>query len=170
LNIPQIEGPTPAYFVRLNLTDQSGKTVSDNFYWLSTQPDVLDWDHGEWFYTPTKQLEDFTSLKSLPTLTLTGTTSLKRDGNATTVHVTVRNPGKALAFQVHLRVTDSKGEDILPVLFEDNYFPLFPGEQRIIKATVESRQLKGEPKVIVEGWNVHASKLPAAGVAIAKNR
>ena len=162
LDIPQIDGLTPTYFVRLNLTDSSGKTVSDNFYWLSTQPDVMDWEHGEWYYTPSKQLEDFTSLKTLPRVTLSGASSLERNGDATTVYITVRNPGEALAFQVHLRVTDGQGEDILPVLFEDNYFPLFPGEQRVIKATVESRQLKGRPQVVVEGWNVQPFKLPTS--------
>lgn len=160
LTIPQIEGLTPTYFIRLNLADALGKTVSDNFYWLSTKPDVLDWAHTDWYYTPTKQLEDFTALKTLPTVTLTGSESAERRGEETVVHVTVRNPGKALAFQVHLRVTDSKGEDVLPVLFEDNYFPLFPGEERSIKATFNSKQLVATPEVLVEGWNVKPGTLP----------
>ncbi len=160
LTIPQIEGLTPTYFIRLNLADALGKTVSDNFYWLSTKPDVLDWAHTDWYYTPTKQLEDFTALKTLPTVTLTGSESAERRGEETVVHVTVRNPGKALAFQVHLRITDSKGEDVLPVLFEDNYFPLFPGEERSIKVTFNSKQLAGTSEVLVEGWNVKPGTLP----------
>jgi len=50
--IPAIDGLTPVYFVRLALDDASGKTVSTNFYWLSTKPDELDWDQSTWFYTP----------------------------------------------------------------------------------------------------------------------
>jgi exo-1,4-beta-D-glucosaminidase len=161
LTIPQIDGLTSTYFVRLNLTDASGKTVSDNFYWLSTKPDVFDWAHADWYYTPTKQLEDFTALKTLPAVTLTGSQSVEHRADDTVVHVTVRNPGKALAFQVHLRVTDSKGEDVLPVLFEDNYFPLFPGEERAISVTFDSKRLAGTPAVLVEGWNVQPSKLPS---------
>jgi exo-1,4-beta-D-glucosaminidase len=159
LAIPQIDGLSATYFVRLNLTDASGKTVSDNFYWLSTKPDVFDWQHSEWYYTPTKQLEDFTALKTLPKLTLNGSSSVERRADHTVVHVTVRNPGKALAFQVRLRVTDGKGEDILPALFEDNYFPLFPGEERAVSVAFDSKQVTGTPQVLVEGWNVEPKTL-----------
>ncbi|HEV2987303.1 MAG TPA: glycoside hydrolase family 2 protein [Candidatus Angelobacter sp.] len=161
LTVPQIDGLSSTYFLRLNLTDAAGKMVSDNFYWLSTKPDVLDWAHSEWYYTPTKQLEDFTALKTLPKLTLTGASSIEHRADATMVHVTVRNPGKALAFQVRLRVTDKKGEDVLPVLFEDNYFPLFPGEERTLSVTFDSKKITGAPEVLVEGWNVQPGKLPA---------
>jgi exo-1,4-beta-D-glucosaminidase len=44
LTIPAIDGLSSTYFVRLALEDSSGKTVSTNFYWLSTKPDDLDWD------------------------------------------------------------------------------------------------------------------------------
>jgi hypothetical protein len=80
------------------------------------------------------------------------------------MQITVKNPGKALGFQVHLRVTNAAGEDLLPILFEDNYFPLFPGEERTITARFDSRLASGAPNVVVEGWNVqpatiHARKL-----------
>jgi len=51
LTIPDIADLSPTYFVRVWLMDSSGKPVSDNFYWRSTKPDVLDWSHTEWFYT-----------------------------------------------------------------------------------------------------------------------
>ncbi len=160
LTIPQIDSLSPTYFIRLNLTDSSGKAVSDNFYWLSTKPDVFDWQHSQWYYTPTKQLEDFTALKTLPRLSLTGSSSVEQKADGTVVHVTVRNPGKALAFQVRLRVTNEKGEDLLPALFEDNYFPLFPGEERAVSVAFDSKHVTGTPQVQVEGWNVQPGKLP----------
>ena len=43
LRLPEIEGLSKVYFVRLTLQDAAGKPVSSNFYWLSTQPDVSDW-------------------------------------------------------------------------------------------------------------------------------
>ncbi len=159
LTIPQIDSLSPTYFIRLNLTDSSGKAVSDNFYWLSTKPDVFDWQHSQWYYTPTKQLEDFTALKTLPRLSLTGSSSVEQKADGTVVHVTVRNPGKALAFQVRLRVTNEKGEDLLPALFEDNYFPLFPGEERAVSVAFDSKHVTGKPQVQVEGWNVQPGKL-----------
>ncbi len=57
--IPQIEGLSTTYFVRLTLTDESGKQVSSNFYWLSTKPDKLAWDRSTWYYTPTTSASRF---------------------------------------------------------------------------------------------------------------
>jgi hypothetical protein len=40
--LPDIDGLSSVYFVRLNLQDNARKLVSFNFYWLSTQPDISD--------------------------------------------------------------------------------------------------------------------------------
>jgi exo-1,4-beta-D-glucosaminidase len=164
LTLPAIDGLSSTYFVRAWLIDPTGKTVSDNFYWRSTRPDVLDWAHSKWFYTPAKELEDLSSLKTLPAVTLNTSATAHNDQGETVMQITVKNPGKALGFQVHLRVTNAAGEDLLPILFEDNYFPLFPGEERTITARFDSRLASGAPNVVVEGWNVqpatiHARKL-----------
>ena len=42
--------------------------------------------------------------------------------------MTVENPGKSLAFFVHLKVNQAGGEEVLPVIWQDNYFSLLPGE------------------------------------------
>ena len=70
--------------------------------------------------------------------------------------VTVSNPGKTLAFAVRLKVKrDSDGEEILPVLWEDNYFALLPGQSRQITATYQAKDV-GRAKAVVDvsGWNV----------------
>jgi exo-1,4-beta-D-glucosaminidase len=161
LSIPAIESLSPVYFVRAWLADPSGKTVSDNFYWRSTTPDVLDWEHSKWFYTPAKQLEDLSGLKSLPQVTLRASAAAHQEQGQTVLKIAVKNPGKSLAFQVHLRVTNGADEDVLPILFEDNYFPLFPGEERTLTATFDSKLASGTPNVVVEGWNVPAQKAQA---------
>jgi exo-1,4-beta-D-glucosaminidase len=67
--------------------------------------------------------------------------------------VTVANPSKSLAFAVHLKVKkDTDGEEVLPVLWEDNYFALLPGQTRQITATYQP--LKARTTVEVDGWNV----------------
>jgi exo-1,4-beta-D-glucosaminidase len=67
--------------------------------------------------------------------------------------VTVTNPGKSLAFAVHLKVRrETDGEEVLPVLWEDNYFPLLPGQTRRITATYQP--LKVKTVVEIDGWNV----------------
>jgi exo-1,4-beta-D-glucosaminidase len=52
-NLPEIPGLSSTYFVSLLLADTSGKTVSRNFYWLSTTPETLDWEKSNWYVTPT---------------------------------------------------------------------------------------------------------------------
>ncbi len=147
--IPAISGLSKAYFVRLTLSDPSGTLVSRNFYWLSTQPDELDWDRSTWYHTPTKVFADYTSLSGLPKVDL----KLSADSGAGTTRVTVENPANTLAFAVRLKVNrSSDGEEILPVLWEDNYFTLLPGEKREITATYATE--KSRPIVEVTGWNV----------------
>jgi exo-1,4-beta-D-glucosaminidase len=70
--------------------------------------------------------------------------------------VTVENQSKSLAFFVRLKVDKSKGGDeILPVLWEQNYVSLMPGEKREISATYRASELgAAKPYVEVSGWNV----------------
>jgi exo-1,4-beta-D-glucosaminidase len=154
--LPEISGLSKTYFVRLTLADAAGKLKSSNFYWLSTQPDVLDWKETKWYYTPAKSYSDFTALKSLPEvkLELKSETSAEGDNNVT--HVTVDNPSSHLALAVHLEVRKgAQGEEVLPVLWQDNYFELMPGETREVSATYATKDLQGStPAVTVDGWNV----------------
>ena len=54
--------------------------------------------------------------------------------------ITVTNTGKAVAFFVHIRALHSKGgDDILPVIFDDNYLLLAPGESRIIRCSYANK-------------------------------
>ena len=75
--------------------------------------------------------------------------------------MTVENPGKSLAFFVHLKVNQGGGEEILPVIWEDNYFSLLPGEKRELSATYAAEQLHGaQPVVELQGWNVKPKTVP----------
>jgi exo-1,4-beta-D-glucosaminidase len=156
LTLPEVADLSPTYFVKLELRDASGKLISENFYWLSTKGDTLDKPKpgSDWYYTPTKQFADFTALNSLPPVKLNVLAKSGRSGDEHATHVTVENPGKSLAFFLHLKVNDAKtGEEILPVIWEDNYFSLLPGEKREITATYTlPRGVK--PTVEVQGWNV----------------
>ncbi len=49
-------------------------------------------------------------------------------------HVHLSNPTDALAFFVELRVVDADGSSILPVLWDDNYVSILPGESRELTA------------------------------------
>ena len=152
LTLPEIAGLSSTYFVSLRL--EGSNLHGDNFYWLSTKPETLDWQKSDWYHTPTTAFADYTALNSLPgvELKVASETASKGDDRVTTV--TVTNPSRALAFGVRLKVKKgADGDEILPVLWEDNYFALLPGEVKRISATYHSRDLgRATPVVEVEHW------------------
>jgi len=154
--VPEIAGLTSTYFVNLVLQDPSDDPVSENFYWLSTKPETLDFAKSTWYHTPTRTFADFTALNTLPQVPLKTTAQNRSQGDDRTTTVTVTNPGKTLAFAVHLKVKKGEdGDEVLPVLWGDNYFPLLPGQSRQITATYRARDLgRATPVVEVDGWNV----------------
>jgi exo-1,4-beta-D-glucosaminidase len=156
LTPPDISGLSPVYFVVLQLTDSTGKLVGSNFYWLSTKPETIDWAKSTWWMTPTESYADFTALAQLPKVKLKVSDRTERKGEESYTHVTLENPSKNLAFFVRLKVSKgAKGEEILPVVWEENYVSLLPGEKREITATYHTRELgTAKPVVEVSGWNV----------------
>jgi len=161
--LPELSG---TYFLRLDLADASGRAVSNNFYWLSTHPDVLDWEGSTLFNTPSKTFADFTALQGLPKVDLQAAARSEMNGDEGTTRVTLTNPSTSLAFFVHLKVTAEGGvpyvegggdtdDEVLPILWSDNYISLLPGEQREITATYAKRSLRSSrPQVTIDGWNV----------------
>jgi exo-1,4-beta-D-glucosaminidase len=148
-----VDGLSKTYFLRLQLHAPGGELVSDNFYWLSTKADTLNWaKRQDTVYTPQAEFADLTGLNSLPQLSLR-TSAAFLNGEA---QVTLMNPGNAIAFMVHVRVTRGQGgEDLTPILWDDNYFSLLPGEKRTVTAKFPSPSQDGpKPFLVVEGWNV----------------
>jgi exo-1,4-beta-D-glucosaminidase len=154
--LPQMEGQTTTYFLLLTLDDSSGKRLSSNLYWLSTKPDVMNWPKVTYSETPALQYGDFTSLNRLPKTSLRYSSETERQGDEFLTHVTIKNPGKNLAFFVRLKANSAAtGDEILPVLWEDNYFSLLPGEERQITARHSASDVStAKIAVTVEGWNV----------------
>jgi len=178
--LPSLSGLSPTYFVNLTL-ESSGQIQSRNFYWLSTREETLDWGRQEEdssgqydisTWTPTKDFADYTALNALPRIDLQVNAQSKKDGGQESTTVTLHNPSKILAFAVRLKVDQGttnrvsrEGQadaEILPVLWEDNYFALLPGETRQLRASYSSKG-KGStaPVVEVDGWNVNHISLSA---------
>jgi exo-1,4-beta-D-glucosaminidase len=154
--LPDIDGLSPTYFVVLRLEDSAGKLVGSNFYWLSTKPETLDWAKSTWWMTPTASYADYTAISQLPKVKLSESSRTEMRGDAAVTHVTLANASKDLAFFIRLKVDKgAKGEEILPVVWEDNYISLLPGEKREVTATYRAKELGGaKPSVEVTGWNV----------------
>jgi exo-1,4-beta-D-glucosaminidase len=155
-SLPALEPFGPVSFVRLTITDPAGALVGSNFYWLSAKPDILDWGKSNWYMTPASSFADFTALGTLPRVRLAVTSKTSRDGDDAVTRVTIKNPDQTLAFFIRLKLNRGRdGEEVLPVLWEDNYLSLLPGETREITARVRRSDLgPGAPVVQASGWNV----------------
>ena len=171
--LPEVNGLSSTYFVNLTL-ESNGQIVSRNFYWLSTKEETLDWarqeedssgqyDISTW--TPTKDFADYTALNGLPKVDLDVVAQFKKESdNQGSVKVTLHNPSTILAFAVRLKINKGSAhrvsregqtdDEILPVLWEDNYLALLPGETREVSATFRLSEKTSAPNVQVEGWNV----------------
>lgn len=147
-------------FVDARIIGNSGEVLATNFYWLPATPDVIDWEKGEWFYTPVKQFADLKGVSDLPEADLAVLHRFVADKNDTVVEVTLDNRGSQLAFFVELEVVGAKsGQPAAPVFWDDNYISLLPGETRTIRATVPAHALGGEEPVLrYQGMNVEGNR------------
>jgi exo-1,4-beta-D-glucosaminidase len=79
----------------------------------------------------------------------------ERTGDREITHVAIENPSNSLAFFVRLKLKKgATGSEILPVLWQDNYVSLLPGEKRELTAEYRASELGTEKPVLeVKGWN-----------------
>jgi len=164
LELPEFKDINTTYFLALRLYDQKDAELVNNFYWLSTKPDVLDGVYPErsrrdakvepWpYYTPSKQYADFTLLNSMPSAKVGIEHYFDKVGKEQQAVVRLQNKSNCLAFFIELGVLGkSSGQTILPVFWEDNYISLLPGETRYLKATFPASD--DEPELTVNGWNL----------------
>ena len=145
-----------AYFLSLRLTDKAGTLLTSNFYWLSTKPDTLDWDKSTWYFTPATSYADFKALDSMPKVKLQYSSTSVRTGGKVHTTVKIKNPSKNVAF-LDRQKANKGGEEIMPVLWQDNYISLLPGEAREITATHDAADVgTGKITVTAQGWNTQA--------------
>ena len=162
--LPKAEGLTITFFVRLDLRDARGKAVTDNFYWLSAKADTLDWaKKQDTVYTPQAEFGDLTGLATLPLVRLETSAAVEQPAGAKEgkAHIRVKNPSQGVAFQVRLRLAQKKnGLDVVPVFWDDNYFALLPGEERLISVRYDTAQLEGaRPVIEVGGFNIAPAEI-----------
>jgi len=159
LKIPELKGSHQVYFLDLKIRDDRGKVLADNFYWLATEKDQLDWSQYFWFYTPQKKYADFKALNNLPASKLQATKSVKLIEDEYEITVKLKNPSDKLAFFTELQLNNPENNKaILPVFWSDNYISLLPGEEKVL--TVKCRKSNAgqkEPVVRIKGYNVTES-------------
>ena len=146
---------TKVYFIKLQLSDSQDNALADNFYWLSTKQDVPDFAKTTWFYTPMAEYADLKDLDKLPKVKLITENTITSVNDEYEVTVKLDNPGKNIVFLVELGIVGEKsGRSIVPIIWDDNYLSLVPGESKIIKAHFKSSSLNGDKPVFrYKGWN-----------------
>ncbi len=154
--LPHLEPISTTYFLSLRLLNVQGMEVANNFYWLSTKADVLDYEAKvtPWeYYTPSKQYADLTLLNNLPPAEVCVKKHVKMDGTVGRIVVELANRGDTIAFFIELLLLDkSTGEPLVPVFWQDNYVSLLPNETRVLSATVPAG--RPEPALTLRGWNI----------------
>lgn len=134
---------SPVHFIKLRLTDASGKLVSENFYWRGTT-DL-----------------DYTALNSLKPVRLAVKTQTSEAGQKSVYTADITNPADsgvvAVAIRPKLVRADTK-DQILPVIQNDGYFSLIPGETKRITMEFDAKSSGGStPELQVECFNdLHA--------------
>ena len=136
---PKSNGLSHVHFIKLKLTDKSGRPVSDNFYWRGNKR------------------TDFTAINQLPEVNLKTSYKITREGDKYFMNVQVLNPAEstAAAFAIRVQAVKAKtGEQILPAIMSDNYFSLMRGESRAIKIEFDEKDLGDDKiKLLVQPYN-----------------
>ena len=126
------------YFLRLTLTDSKGQQVSQNDY------------------VQTLGVKDRKQLRTMPSVTIKAMATV--NGQHATVTLTKDGNTPAVMLRLNLKVDD--GEQILPVIYSDNYLHLMPGESRTIDIEWKIEDARGcQPLVEITGTNVPIIRL-----------
>ncbi len=114
------------YYIKLNL-EQNNQVISDNFYVQGKEEDNLQ------------------ALSKLPKadVAISGKRFVQQ-GEEWIGEVEIRNTGNVPALLIRLNLKGGDGEQILPVIYSDNYFCLMPNECKKIKVSYRDEDGRGQ--------------------------
>ncbi|MFT5887026.1 MAG: exo-1,4-beta-D-glucosaminidase [Arcticibacterium sp.] len=156
LKTPKLQGENEIYFLDLKLKKVSGELIADNFYWLATQTDQMDWKQKFWFYTPQKQYADFSPLNHLPKTKIEATKGISNTADEYEITLKLTNPSNKIAFFIEAELINSDSQDaVTPVFWSDNYVSILPKETKTltVKCYKKDTGFK-EPKIRIKGYNL----------------
>ncbi len=147
------EAPSQTYFLSMKLYDGKEVEVSNNFYWLSTKEDKMDYSKTTWVYSPQSEFASFKQLENYKNVLPKSRAKFKNVDGKVEVSVTLSNPSDKISFFSEMRIIDKKtGLNVLPVLWSDNYVSLLPNETRHITATLSGKS--SDMEFIIKGFNL----------------
>ena len=129
------------YFIKLTLK-QGDKLLSDNFYVRG------------------KESGNYKSLLEMPYIQLTNDIKIVKEGDEWILSGTLKNESETPALMIRLAVKGDKTACVMaPVLYNENYFALMPGESKDIHITLAHADTQGErPTLEISGFNVTTDK------------
>ena len=132
---------SPVQLLSLRLLDQTGRLLSENFYWHAPHP------------------EDLRVMTHMTRVTLDAKATLRQIAGHATLQVTLSNPTPHWAVMAKLTLRDTAtGRRILPAYYSDNYVSIPPGEERTV--IVECPRAEGAMKLGLDGWNLEPREFP----------
>ena len=111
------------HFVALALTDGDAP-VADNFYVLPAKDNEYNWKKTNWYITPITDYSDLSfAFKQAP-----AEVEMTVEGNK----VTLVNKSGAISYLNILKAKDAEGNLVVPAYWSDNFFPLLPGQTKVV--------------------------------------
>ncbi|HIB38124.1 discoidin domain-containing protein [Mesonia sp.] len=135
---------TPLHFIKLQLKDNEDKLLSENFYWRNGQNEL-----------------DYTALNSLPKAKISSELIEKKaTSDSISLKVKLKNNSNTVAFGNRLRLVNKKDQSrILPVLMNENYFTLFPNEEKEIWLEFAKTEAKEKIELLLKQYGKDEEKL-----------
>jgi exo-1,4-beta-D-glucosaminidase len=153
IDIPVLNYTSSLIFINLELKDSVNKLITDNFYWVSSKEDSLDFKNSDWYYTPMKSYSDLRGINNLPAAAVKYEEKFYKNN----VEVSLENTSDKVAFFIELKVVDKEtGASFLPVYWTDNYISILPHSKKIVGASFKN-PLNKKPELIINGWNIKKS-------------
>ena len=118
-------------FVALTLDDSKGR-VSDNFYVLPAKDNEYDWKKTNWYITPITAYADLGFAFKQPKAEVEMTVA---DGKVTLV-----NKSNVISYMNILKAKDADGNLVVPFTWSDNFFPILPGETKVVTFSAPTKE------------------------------
>jgi exo-1,4-beta-D-glucosaminidase len=164
LTVPRLPNLTPTYFVRCELLNATGATLADNIYWQSTTRDEFGNPANDDDDFPYSQASwsDFKALNTMPQVSLEATGAVRKTGGRSHFIVSLHNPTRHIAFFERVSVTQGRdGNEVLPILYSDNYVTVFPGETVHLDGSFDDKNSGANSLWLsIEGYNTARTSIP----------
>lgn len=155
LSLSSLIQKNPLVFVRLEMRDEKGALVADNFYWIAR-------DDASY-----RALNDLAPA-SIEAHTVAGPSASSSSGDESTWNVRLKNVGASPSVAMKLTLFHADNTRVLPAYYSDNYISLLPGEERTVTVHTPSSAVgPGDVHFTLQGWNLAEKDVPlAAGQSI----